>query len=248
MYAAHRQEADGARGLRQAPGRDAANHASEQAERDRAAAPAGARRRRSKRRGRATSLPPPLRDGRRVGRATSAAPDERRPRCRPRVRADRCVDLSTQPRELPPGSTRIPKVEARARRCAARRRRGQRPFDWGTAEMLAYASLVSEGVPVRLSGQDARRGTFSHRHAVLVDTETGALVHAARAPRASRARFEVWDSPLSEAGVLGFEYGYSLDYPDGLVHLGGAVRRLRERRAGHHRPVHRLGRRQVATA
>ena len=83
--------------------------------------------------------------------------------------------------------------------------------------MLAYASLVSAGFPVRLSGQDARRGTFSHRHAAVCDVKTGAT-HVPLAKLAKGAgRFEVWDSPLSEAGVLGFDYGYSLDYPDGLV-------------------------------
>jgi 2-oxoglutarate dehydrogenase E1 component len=96
---------------------------------------------------------------------------------------------------------------------------------WETAEHLAFATILAEGKPVRLSGQDARRGTFSHRHAVLVDTETGerytplarlaASVPSAVAGRAPR--FQVWDSPLSEAGVLGFEYGYSLDRPEGLV-------------------------------
>ena len=91
------------------------------------------------------------------------------------------------------------------------------PIDWATGEMLAYASLLVEGTPIRLSGQDSRRGTFSHRHAVLSDTNTGEtyapLAHLGK----GAARFEAWDSPLSESGVLGFEYGYSLDYPDGLV-------------------------------
>jgi 2-oxoglutarate dehydrogenase E1 component len=72
-----------------------------------------------------------------------------------------------------------------------------------------------------LSGQDSRRGTFSHRHAVLYDTETGEpytpLVHIFDGEDRPKPRFEVWDSPLSEAGVLGFDYGYSLDAPEGLV-------------------------------
>jgi 2-oxoglutarate dehydrogenase E1 component len=90
-------------------------------------------------------------------------------------------------------------------------------LDWGTAEHLAYASILSEGRGVRLSGQDARRGTFTHRHAVLFDNETGAhhIPLANLGPGAGR--FEVYDSPLSEAGVLGFEYGYSLDRPEKLV-------------------------------
>lgn len=96
-------------------------------------------------------------------------------------------------------------------------RDGRRALDWGTGETLAYASLVTEGVPVRLSGQDSRRGTFSHRHAVLHDSQTGRLYTPLAFLAENQARFEVWDSPLSEAGVLGFEYGYSLDTPDGLV-------------------------------
>ena len=88
-------------------------------------------------------------------------------------------------------------------------------FDWATAEALAYGSLLEEGHGVRLSGQDSGRGTFSQRHAVWVDQSTGAkyipLCHV------EGARFEVRDSPLSEFGVLGFEYGYSLADPKTLV-------------------------------
>jgi 2-oxoglutarate dehydrogenase E1 component len=98
--------------------------------------------------------------------------------------------------------------------------RAGHPLDWGTAEHLAFASILLEGHGIRMSGQDARRGTFSHRHAVLFDTETGAshtpLAHLGDGG-ASVGRFEIYDSPLSEAGVLGFEYGYSLDRPDKLV-------------------------------
>jgi 2-oxoglutarate dehydrogenase E1 component len=90
-------------------------------------------------------------------------------------------------------------------------------FDWGTGEVLAYASLLAEGTPVRLSGQDVRRGTFTHRHAVLIDREYGARYCPFDRVAEKGARMEVWDSPLSEAGVLGFDYGYSLDYPDALV-------------------------------
>jgi 2-oxoglutarate dehydrogenase E1 component len=94
------------------------------------------------------------------------------------------------------------------------------PLDWGTAESLAFATILLEGHGIRFSGQDARRGTFSHRHATLFDAETGEtyvpLAHLGRGS-ASVGRFEIYDSPLSEAGVLGFEYGYSLDRPDKLV-------------------------------
>ncbi|MBV9128120.1 MAG: 2-oxoglutarate dehydrogenase E1 component, partial [Verrucomicrobia bacterium] len=91
------------------------------------------------------------------------------------------------------------------------------PFDWGFAEALAIGSLLLEGKPVRLSGQDSRRGTFSHRQSVFYDMETSErfipLNHLADG---QQARFCVYNSPLSEAAVLGFDYGYSLDYPDML--------------------------------
>ncbi len=90
-------------------------------------------------------------------------------------------------------------------------------LDWGAAEALAFASLVRQGVPVRLSGQDARRGTFSHRHAVWTETTDGRRYCPISAVARGAGRFDVYDSPLSETGVLGFDYGYSLDYPDGLV-------------------------------
>jgi 2-oxoglutarate dehydrogenase E1 component len=96
------------------------------------------------------------------------------------------------------------------------RAQSRQPIDWGTAEHLAFATLVLEGKQVRLSGQDARRGTFSHRHAVLFDAKDGSR-YTPLQNLGGKGRFEVWDSPLSEAGVLGFEYGYSLDTPDGLV-------------------------------
>ena len=91
------------------------------------------------------------------------------------------------------------------------------PFDWGVGEALAYASLVAEGHPVRLTGQDARRGTFSHRHAYVVDTRTGARWTPYSLVEQRRALFQVYDSPLSEAACLGFEYGYSLEAPQALV-------------------------------
>jgi 2-oxoglutarate dehydrogenase E1 component len=93
---------------------------------------------------------------------------------------------------------------------------GNRPLDWGTAEALAFASLVVEGSPVRLSGQDSGRGTFSHRHSVLHDVKNGETYIPLQHLAPDQAHFQVWDSPLSEIGVVGFEYGYSLDTPDGL--------------------------------
>ncbi len=87
------------------------------------------------------------------------------------------------------------------------------PYDWGFAEALAFGSLLLDGIPVRLSGQDSRRGTFSHRHAFIYDAKTGEpylpLLHLAE----NQARICIYNSLLSEAAVLGFDYGYSLDYP-----------------------------------
>jgi 2-oxoglutarate dehydrogenase E1 component len=88
-------------------------------------------------------------------------------------------------------------------------------FDWATGEALAFATLLREGHPVRLSGQDSGRGTFSQRHAVWVDQNSGAKYIPLT--RVGPARFEVRDSPLSEFGVLGFEYGWSLADPQTLV-------------------------------
>jgi 2-oxoglutarate dehydrogenase E1 component len=90
-------------------------------------------------------------------------------------------------------------------------------IDWGQAEELAFASLLVEGIPVRLTGQDTERGTFSHRHLVLHDAETGQLYTPLQSLRESAASFEVHNSPLSEAACVGFEYGYSVAAPETLV-------------------------------
>jgi 2-oxoglutarate dehydrogenase E1 component len=94
---------------------------------------------------------------------------------------------------------------------------GKRAVDYGFAELLAYGSLVLEGNPVRLTGQDSQRGTFNQRHAVLVDTQTEQeyLPLAHLAP--DQAFCEIHNSSLSEAGCLGFEYGFSRDYPEALI-------------------------------
>ncbi|MEX0814256.1 MAG: 2-oxoglutarate dehydrogenase E1 component [Dongiaceae bacterium] len=90
-------------------------------------------------------------------------------------------------------------------------------IDWATAEALAFGTLLIEGAAVRLSGQDCARGTFSQRHAALIDQETEHRYLPLNHIRAGQAEFEVINSPLSEAGVLGFEYGYSLAEPKTLV-------------------------------
>ena len=89
--------------------------------------------------------------------------------------------------------------------------------DWSTAEALAYGTLLAEGYGVRLSGQDSGRGTFSHRHCVLTDQENENKFIPLNNIRRDQGYFEVLDSPLSEAGVLGFEYGYTLADPNKLV-------------------------------
>ncbi len=90
-------------------------------------------------------------------------------------------------------------------------------FDWATAEALAFGSLMTEGYPVRLAGQDATRGTFSQRHSGLINQETEERYYPLNNIREGQARYEVIDSMLSEYAVLGFEYGYSLSEPNALV-------------------------------
>jgi 2-oxoglutarate dehydrogenase E1 component len=94
---------------------------------------------------------------------------------------------------------------------------GKRALDYGMAEALAFGSLLKQGVPVRLTGQDSRRGTFNQRHAALIDIENEQEYVPLEHIPGSSAWFEVHNSPLSEAGVLGFEYGFSRDYPEALV-------------------------------
>jgi 2-oxoglutarate dehydrogenase E1 component len=90
-------------------------------------------------------------------------------------------------------------------------------IDWGQAEALAFASILADGTPIRLTGQDVERGTFSHRHAVLHDQHTGQLYIPLQHLPQARATFSIFNSPLCESAVLGFEYGYSVHAPDTLV-------------------------------
>jgi 2-oxoglutarate dehydrogenase E1 component len=132
------------------------------------------------------------------------------------VASGRLAELIEALCRLPDGFTPHPTI---ARGLARRREmaHGRRPIDWATAEALAFATLAVDGVPVRLTGQDTQRGTFSHRHAALHDTHDGRLYMPLQHLGPTQARVEIANSPLSEAGVLGFEYGYSLDYPGALV-------------------------------
>jgi 2-oxoglutarate dehydrogenase E1 component len=90
-------------------------------------------------------------------------------------------------------------------------------LDWAMCELLAYGSLVTDGFPVRLSGQDAQRGTFAHRHAVLVEEDTGEKYYPLNDLHPGQPHFHVFNSPLSEYGVLGFEYGYAMAMPNVLT-------------------------------
>lgn len=94
---------------------------------------------------------------------------------------------------------------------------GKIPVDYGMAEALAFGSLLLEGIPVRLSGQDTKRGTFNQRHAALIDTQTEQEFIPLANLSNDQARFEVYNSSLSEASVMGFEYGFSRDFPEALV-------------------------------
>ena len=92
------------------------------------------------------------------------------------------------------------------------------PINWGYAESMAYATLLKEGYPIRISGQDVRRGTFSHRHACVFDSKSGmGFIPLSEIAEKNDTRFDIYDSLLSEEAVLGFEYGYSATWPSGLT-------------------------------
>lgn len=117
---------------------------------------------------------------------------------------------------VPEGFMLLPKVRRMLvdRRLEILREGG--PYDWAFSEMLAFGSLLLEGTPVRLSGQDSRRGTFSQRHSTLYDADKREEFVPLNHLAPGQARFCVYNSLLSEAAVLGFDYGYSLDYPEML--------------------------------
>ncbi len=132
------------------------------------------------------------------------------------VPVERLAELMRAQNAFPEGFKTHPKL-ARLLNTKLEMAGGKRPLDWAAGEMLAYATLVTSGVRVRLSGQDSLRGTFVHRHAALFDVETGQPHIPLQHLSPEQAPLEIYNSPLSENGVLGFEYGYSLDVPDGLV-------------------------------
>ena len=117
----------------------------------------------------------------------------------------------------PPRGFRVHPKIAKVLEARAEMGRGARPLDWGMGEALALGSLAWEGTRIRLVGQDTRRGTFSHRHAVLHDAERGTPYLPLSHLRSGQGPVEVRDTPLSEAAALGYEYGYSLELPEALT-------------------------------
>ncbi|MBA2385367.1 MAG: multifunctional oxoglutarate decarboxylase/oxoglutarate dehydrogenase thiamine pyrophosphate-binding subunit/dihydrolipoyllysine-residue succinyltransferase subunit, partial [Actinobacteria bacterium] len=131
------------------------------------------------------------------------------------VPAERLETLNEQLLQLPDDFEANAKLLSQLERRRETLRSGG--IDWGQAESLALASLLTEGIPVRLSGQDTERGTFSHRHAVLHDQRTGETYAPIQHLADAGASFEIYNSPLSEFACLGFEYGYAVAAPDSLV-------------------------------
>jgi 2-oxoglutarate dehydrogenase E1 component len=131
------------------------------------------------------------------------------------VAADRLLTLNEQLLEVPEGFAGNEKLLKQLERRRGRMHDGG--IDWGQAEALAFASLLTEGIPIRVAGQDTERGTFSHRHAVLHDQRTGETYASIQHLADAGASFEVYNSPLSEYACLGFEYGYAVAAPDALV-------------------------------
>ncbi len=131
------------------------------------------------------------------------------------VAADRLRALNEQLLRVPEGFTPNPKLMRQLERRRDALEEGG--IDWGQAEALAFASLLVEGIPIRLTGQDTERGTFSHRHDVLHDVNTGAWYTPLQHLDDAGAAFEIYNSPLSEYACVGFEYGYAAAAPEALV-------------------------------
>jgi 2-oxoglutarate dehydrogenase E1 component len=131
------------------------------------------------------------------------------------VEEERLRALNEELLRVPEGFTVNPKLAKQLER--RRETLDEGAIDWGQAEELAFASLLVDGIPVRLTGQDTERGTFSHRHLVLHDAENGEIYTPVQSLRDAAASFEIHNSPLSEAACVGFEYGYSIAAPEALV-------------------------------
>lgn len=129
---------------------------------------------------------------------------------------DLAIELGDKMTRLPDDFTPHPKIERFLNKRQEMFESGKN-LDWATAEALAFSSLINDGIPVRLAGQDSGRGTFSQRHAIMYDRSTGTDYQPLQHLSDDQAHFQAIDSPLSEAGAMGFEYGYSLAEPHALV-------------------------------
>jgi 2-oxoglutarate dehydrogenase E1 component len=143
-------------------------------------------------------------------------PDHETPEVPTNVPPEKLRELLIKISQVPQGFTPNDKI---AKLLEGRRKLAEEggAFDWGVGEHLAFATLLDQGLPIRFSGQDSRRGTFSHRHAVLADARDGKRYTPLAHLREAQGRFDIFDSPLSEAGVMGFDYGWSLDMPEALT-------------------------------
>jgi 2-oxoglutarate dehydrogenase E1 component len=132
------------------------------------------------------------------------------------VERDKLISLCRKINTVPQGFTVHPKLDAILKKRLVSVEGGN-GIDWANAESLAFATLLVEGLPVRLSGQDSRRGTFSQRHSVLVDIKTGERYAPLANLEKNQGPYYVFDSMLAEASVLSFEYGYSMAQPRALI-------------------------------
>lgn len=132
------------------------------------------------------------------------------------ITSERLIEIGDAVSYIPQGLT----IHTKLQRVIAERKemaQGKRAVDWGMGETIAYASILLEGKHVRISGQDSGRGTFSHRHALWMDQVQGKAYYPLKNLKRGQGRFDVFNSLLSEYAVLGFEYGYSIVYPEALV-------------------------------
>lgn len=151
-----------------------------------------------------------------VWRGYRGGPESKAPDVDTCVDRERLVRLLEVQTKVPDNFHVHPKID-RGMQKRLEMSEGKEPLDWAAGEALAFASLATQGFPIRLTGQDVERGTFSHRHAVLHDHKNGSTYMPLNHLSEDQAVVEIYNSPLSEAGVLAYEYGYSLDSPDVLV-------------------------------
>lgn len=149
-------------------------------------------------------------------RWSGMSPDYRADPVETAVPAEKLMTIARRLAILPAGFVPHAKIGALMQRRCDAVLKGE-GIDWGNAEILAYATLLDQGYSVRLSGQDSRRGTFNHRHCVLIDSNTERSYTPLATAVRDGAMFQAWNSLLSEFGVLGFDYGYSLEAPNSLT-------------------------------